>query len=63
MTSRKSKYGLLLRGYAHAPIADVRLIDCRFDGVSDGDVIEAVRDLARTNVVVNGSAVNDRVTR
>ena len=63
VTSRKSKYGLLLRGYAHDPIADVRLIDCRFDGVAEGDVIEAVRDLARTNVVVNGSAVNDRVTR
>jgi polygalacturonase len=63
VTSRKSKYGLLLRGYAHDPIADVRVIDCRFDGVSDGDVIEAVRDLARTNVVVNGSAVTDRVTK
>ena len=63
VTSRKSKYGLLLRGYAHDPIADVRVIDCRFDGVAEGDVIEAVRDLARTNVVVNGSAVNDRVTR
>jgi len=63
VTSRKSKYGLLLRGYAHDPIEDVRLIDCRFDGVAEGDVIEAVRDLARTNVVVNGSAVNDRVTR
>jgi polygalacturonase len=63
VTSRKSKYGLLLRGYAHDPIADVRLIDCRFDGVAEGDVIEAVRDLARTNVVVNGSIVNDRVTR
>ena len=63
VTSRKSKYGLLLRGYAHDPIADVRVLDCRFDGVSEGDVLEAVRDLARTNVVVNGSAVNDRVTR
>ena len=38
-------------------------IDCTFDGVTDGDVIEAVRDLARTNVVVNGTAITDRVTR
>jgi polygalacturonase len=63
VTSRKSKHGLLLRGYAHDPIADVRVIDCKFDGVAEGDVIEAVRELARTNVVVNGSPVNDRVTR
>jgi polygalacturonase len=63
VTSRKSKYGLLLRGYAHDPIADVRLIDCRFDGVTDGDVIEAVRDLSRTNVLVYGTAVTDHVTR
>src|SRR5678816_4555867 len=27
VTSRKSKHGLLLRGYAHDPIADVRVID------------------------------------
>ena len=63
MTSRKSKYGLLLRGYAHDPITDVRVLDCRFDGVAEGDVLEGVRDLARTNVIVNGNAVNDRVTR
>ncbi|MEO7270660.1 MAG: glycoside hydrolase family 28 protein [Vicinamibacterales bacterium] len=63
VTSKKSKYGLLLKGYAKAPIADVRLIDCRFDGVADGDVIEAVRDLSRTNVVVNGTAITDRISR
>ena len=63
VTSRTSKHGVLLKGYPNAPITDVRLIDCRFDGVTDGDVIEAVRDLARTNVVVNGTAITDRVTR
>jgi len=63
VTSRTSKHGVMLKGYPKAPITDVRLIDCRFDGVTDGDVIEAVRDLARTNVVVNGTAITDRVTR
>ena len=63
VTSTRSKYGLLLKGYAKDPITDVRLIDCRFDGVTDGDVIEAVRDLARTNVVVNGTAITDRISR
>jgi polygalacturonase len=63
VTSRKSKYGVRLRGYAHDPITDVRLVDCRFEGVSDGDVLESVRDVVRTNVFVNGTAVNDRVSR
>jgi len=63
VTSRISKHGVLLKGYPKAPITDVRLIDCRFDGVTDGDVIEAVSDLVRTNVVVNGTAITDRVTR
>ena len=63
VTSTKSKYGLLLKGYAKDPITDVRLIDCRFDGVAEGDVIEAVRDLVRTNVVVNGTAITDRISR
>ena len=63
VTSQKSRYGLLLRGYAHAPITDVRVIDCRFDGVTDGDRIEAVRDLAFTNTRVNGELRNGRVSR
>jgi hypothetical protein len=63
VTSRASRHGLLLKGYAKDPIRDVRVIDCRFEGVTDGDVIEAVSDLSRTNVVVNGTAITDRVTR
>ena len=43
VTSQKSRYALLLRGYAHAPITDVRVIDCTFDGVAEPDVLEGVR--------------------
>ena len=63
VTSRKSKYGLLLRGYARDPVADVRIRDCTFDGVADGDLVEAVRDLRLENVRVNGRLVNERITR
>jgi hypothetical protein len=63
VTSKKSKYGVLLRGYAHSPIQDVRITNCRFDGVSSGDVIEGVRDLAWTNTVVNGEVRNGRISR
>ena len=38
VTSRKSQYALLLRGYAHDPISDVRLVDCTFDDVEKPDL-------------------------
>ncbi|HEX7485045.1 MAG TPA: glycosyl hydrolase family 28 protein [Vicinamibacterales bacterium] len=63
VTSRKSQYGLLLRGYAHDPVSDVRLVDCTFDGVEKPDVLEAVKDIVLTNVKVNGTARNERITR
>ena len=34
VTSRKSRYALLLRGYDTSPISDVRIVDCTFDGVA-----------------------------
>jgi hypothetical protein len=57
VTSKKSEYALLLRGYKHAPITNVRLADCRFDGVAKPDVIEAVNGLEFRNVRVNGALV------
>jgi hypothetical protein len=54
VTSRKSKYSLFLKGYGNAPIRDVRLIDCTFDGVQSPDVIDHVEGLSSTGVRVNG---------
>jgi hypothetical protein len=63
VTSHKSLHAFLLRGYAHDPISNVRVIDCTFDGVEKEDVIENVRDLTLTNVRRNGRVLNDRLTR
>jgi polygalacturonase len=57
VTSRKSEYALLLRGYEHAPITNVRISDCRFDGVAKPDVVEHVKGLELSNVSVNGKLV------
>jgi hypothetical protein len=54
ITSRKSQYAFLLRGYPHAPISGIRVSDCRFDGVEKADVIESVKDLQLSNVLING---------
>ena len=63
VTSRKSTYGLLLRGYAHDPISNIRVVNCRFDSVEKPDVLEHVKDIALTNVSVNGTTVNRRITQ
>lgn len=57
VTSRKSKYGLYLRGFPDAPITGIRMDACRFDGVAQGDVLEHVNGLTRRNVTVNGKSV------
>ena len=55
VTCRKSQYALLLKGYKNAPIRDIRLKDCVFDGVAQPDVLENVEGLSFENVRVNGS--------
>ena len=63
VTSQQSRYGLLLRGYAQSPVTDVRVTDCTFDGVREGDRLEGVKDLQLTNVRVNGRARTERISR
>jgi len=58
VTSKKSNYGLYLRGYEKGTIADVRVVDCTFDGVAKPDVVEHVTGLVRRNVSVNGQKVS-----
>jgi polygalacturonase len=57
VTSRKSKYGLYMRAYEKSEISDIRVVDCRFDGVERGNVTEGVRGLVLRDVQVNGRAV------
>jgi polygalacturonase len=63
VTSRKSQYAFLLKGYARSPISGVRVRDCTFDGVARADVLEGVRDVELTNVRVNGQVRNERISR
>jgi polygalacturonase len=63
VTSAKSRYVFLLKGYERSPIADVRVSDCAFDGVERPDVLEHVRDLVLTGVRVNGQMHTERISR
>jgi lysophospholipase L1-like esterase len=63
VTSRKSKHAFLLRGYARSPVTNVRVTDCTFDGVAEGDMLQGVRDLVLANVRINGETRNERISR
>jgi len=63
VTSGRSQYGLLLRGYAHTPMRDIRVTDCTFDNVANDDVIEGVAGLTLKNVRVNGKLRNETISR
>jgi polygalacturonase len=63
VTSSKSQYALYLRGFPRAVIHDVRLTDCTFQNVAKPDVLENVKDVVLRNVKVNGSAINQSITR
>ena len=54
VTSRKSRYALFMRAYERSEISDVRIIDCRFDGVARGNVTEGVQGLVLEDVRING---------
>lgn len=54
LTCRYSRQALNLRGYADAPIQNVRLEQCTFEHTDTPDVVEHVQGLVLENVRVNG---------
>jgi polygalacturonase len=54
VTCRKSKYALQLRGFAKAPIRDVRLADCTFNNIAQANVVDHVEGLKLERVKING---------
>ncbi len=62
-TSQKSNYGVLLRGYPHAPVSDIRLRDCTFDNVGRADIMENVQRILFANVKINGKVLTQTVTQ
>ena len=55
VTSRKSMYGLYIRGLEKSEISDIRIIDCTFDNVAKPNVVEHVNGLVLSNTRINGA--------
>jgi len=54
VTSGKSTRVADLQGFPNAPIYDLTLKDCRFDGVAEPSIVKNVRGLKLQDVTVNG---------
>ena len=54
VTSQKSKHALYLEGYARSPITNLHVVNCRFDGVAEGSVLNHYRELKMKEFYVNG---------
>jgi polygalacturonase len=61
ITSGKSKYALLIKGYDRSPITDIRLKDCTFNNVEKSDVLVGVKNLVLENVKINGGVIKEAV--
>jgi polygalacturonase len=57
VTSNKSTYGIAIRGQEQSTVDEVRLIDCSFDGVQKGNVIERANAVRFQNTRMNGAVV------
>jgi polygalacturonase len=54
ISSKSSEYALYLRGYKRAPISQIFLKDCRFDGVEKGSLVEHADGIHASEVYING---------
>lgn len=61
ITSKKSEYALLIKGYDRSPITDIRLKDCTFNNVEKPNMLIGVKNLVLKNVMINGEVLNKAV--
>jgi polygalacturonase len=54
LKTQKAQYALYLRGFKDAPIENVQVKNCDFEGIAKPDVIENVKDLSLMDVKENG---------
>ncbi|MFL6450158.1 MAG: glycoside hydrolase family 28 protein [Bryobacteraceae bacterium] len=57
VTSKKSKYGIFLRGFPDAPITGANISHCKFDNAANGNLFQDVASVNLEDVLVNGKSV------
>jgi hypothetical protein len=57
LRSAKSKHALDVQGLTSAPVFDLRLTNCTFDNVSEGNIVKNVKNATLDNVKINGKNI------
>jgi polygalacturonase len=63
VTSKRSKYGIFLRGFPDAPITGVTISHCKFDNAANANLFQDVASVNLKDVLVNGKPVTSNETR
>lgn len=63
VTSKKSKYGIFLRGFEDSPITGVTIAQCKFDNAANGNLFQDVASVDLQDVLVNGKPVTSSDAR
>jgi polygalacturonase len=63
VTSKKSKYGIFLRGFEDAPITGVNISHCKFDNAANANLFQDVAAVNIEDVLVNGKSVTSKEAR
>jgi len=59
LTAGKAPHALFLRGYARAPIGAIKLINCRFEGVTEPSVLSNISSIEMINCFQNTGVKTD----
>ncbi len=57
ITSQKSNYGFYIKGLKGRPVNGIKLVDCSFNNVADGNFQENATNLVVQNVKINGEDI------
>ncbi|HEV2837290.1 MAG TPA: glycoside hydrolase family 88 protein [Pyrinomonadaceae bacterium] len=60
LRSGRSKHALDVQGLPAAPITNLRLTNCTFDNVAEGNILKHVREVSFANVKVNGRGIEEK---
>jgi len=54
ITSKRSRYALAIDGYERSKITDIKIEDCTFEGVEEGNILNYYNNLKLINTHING---------
>jgi hypothetical protein len=58
LSSEKSEYALLMKGYKRSPVINIELKNCIFNNVEKENILENVEKLKLSDVIINGKEIS-----